>query len=261
MEKISIIIPAYNEEKIIGKTLEEYGNYFENLKKKKIIDFEIIVVLNGCKDNTLGIVKSKKKKIKEIKFLNLKEGGKGLAIIEGFKISLKRNNDYLGFVDADMATPPEAFYDLAKHIHGCDAVIASRWLKGAKVKKQTLKRRILSRGFNFIVRSLFLMPYRDTQCGAKLFRKKVIERVIGRLKLTKWAFDVNILYLCKKEDFKIKEIPTTWSDQEDSKIDITKTPLQMLLGVIRLRLINSIFEPLLKNIKFILHFGDKLLNK
>jgi glycosyltransferase involved in cell wall biosynthesis len=261
MEKVCIIIPAHNEEKVIGNTLKEYGAYFQNLKKNKIIDFEILVVLNGCKDNTLQIVKTEKKKIKEISYLDFKEAGKGFAIIKGFKEALKQKNEYIGFVDADFATPAFAFNDLLKKIDKDDGIIASRWLSGAKIKKQTIQRRILSRGFNFITRSLFLMPYADTQCGAKLFRRRLIEKVVNKIGLTQWAFDVNLLYLGRKYGFKIKEIPTTWSDKEDSKLNITKTPLQMLLGVIRLRLINSVFEPLLKNIKFILHFGDWLLNQ
>ena len=83
MEKISIVVPAYNEEKRIGKTAREYLNYFKNLKKEKILDFEIIFVLNACTDDTLGVVK--KFKSPEVKILNFERGGKGFAIVEGFK--------------------------------------------------------------------------------------------------------------------------------------------------------------------------------
>ena len=104
MEKVSIIIPAHNEEKRIGRTLKEYISYF----KRKKLNFQIIVVLNACSDNTLKIVK----KYKELEILNFKQGGKGFAIIEGFKKALKKKSNLIGFVDADMATPPVAFYDL-----------------------------------------------------------------------------------------------------------------------------------------------------
>ena len=89
MEKLSIIIPAYNEEKRIGRTLESYSKFYENLKKKKRLDFEILVVLNACRDNTLKVVKSVQKKHKNIRFLDFVRGGKGFAVVEGFKYTLK----------------------------------------------------------------------------------------------------------------------------------------------------------------------------
>ncbi len=244
--KLSIIIPAYNEEKRIGRILEEYCKFFRNLKEEGILNFEILVVLNACKDNTLNVVKEFQIKFKEIKFLDFGQGGKGFAIIEGFKEVLKKDFELIGFVDADMATSPEAFYDLVKNIENYGGIIASRWIKGAKIYKQTFKRKVLSRGFNFIVRSLFLIPYRDTQCGAKLFKRKVIEKITSDLTITQWAFDVNLLFLCKKNNFKVKEIPTVWEDKEESKINIAKTPFQMFSGVVRLRIIYSLFKRSIK---------------
>jgi len=255
--KISIIIPAYNEEKRIKETLETYLNYMNAIK----YDFEIIVVINNTQDKTPEICAKIQKKNKELKILNFKQGGKGFAIIEGFKDALTRKNDLIGFVDADMATPPEAFQDLIKKIDNYQGIIASRWLKGARVQKQTSFRRFISRGFNLIVRTFFLFNYRDTQCGAKLFKREVIENIIAELNLTQWAFDINLLYSCKRHKFRIKEIPTTWADKTDSKIDLTKTPVQMFLGVVRLRLIYSPFERILKPIKFVLKMGDKIINK
>ena len=259
---VSIVIPAYNEEKRIEKTLNEYCTFFRELTNKKILNFEIIVVLNNCTDKTLEIVKKAKKRFKEIRFLDFEEGGKGFAIKEGFKDALKRENDLIGFVDADMATSPEAFYDIIRKSKNYDGIIASRWLKSSVIKtKQTFLRRIMSRGFNFIVRLLFFFNYRDTQCGAKIFKKKVIEKIVQDLELTEWAFDINLLYLCKKNCFKIKECPTIWDDKKDSKLDLTKVPLQMFSGVFRLRLIYSPFNKILEPAKFILKIGDKLLNK
>jgi len=258
--KVCIVIPAYNEEKRIGKTLEEYGKFFAGLKKQKKLDFEVVIVINNTKDRTEDVVKEYSKKYKEIRYLNFREGGKGFAITEGFKYALKRNNDFIGFVDADMATSPKEFYDLIENINNYKGIIASRWLKNSVIKGLSIKRKILSRGFNFIVRSLFLFPYKDTQCGAKLFTKEVVEKITPDLRLTQWAFDINILYLCKRYKFKVKEYPTVWDDKEGSGINIINTPIQMLLGAIRLRLIFSFFEPLLRPIKFILRIGTKLLS-
>jgi glycosyltransferase involved in cell wall biosynthesis len=251
--KILIIIPAYNEEKRIGNTLEEYANFFtEKIKSKEVEDFEIIVVINNTKDKTEEIVRKAGKKYRQIKYLNFKQGGKGFAIIEGFKEALKHENELIGFVDADMATTPEAFYELVEKINGYDGAIASRWLKGSVIKtKQTIMRIITSRGFNFLVRALLFLSYKDTQCGAKLFKRKAVQSIIGDIGITKWAFDIDLLFKMKRKGFNIKEIPTIWEDKKESKLDLFRTPLQMFLALVRLRLI---YSPL----RFLVRLYDKM---
>ncbi|MEK6875321.1 MAG: glycosyltransferase [Nanoarchaeota archaeon] len=247
MEKVSIIIPAYNEGGRIRKTLKEYAFFFSKIKKEKAVDFEILVVLNNCKDNTLEVVEEFIKKNKEILYLNLNRKGKGLAITEGFKNALTRKNDLIGFVDADMATSPEEFYRLIQKIGKYDGAIASRWKGESIIKtKQPLLRRVLSRGFNFIVRIFFLFPYTDTQCGAKIFKREVIKNVVNELNITHWAFDINLLYLCKIKKFIIKEISTVWEDKKESKINIKKAPIQMFFGIVRLRILYSPLRSLIK---------------
>ena len=112
--KLAIVIPAYNEEKRIGKTLQAYSECFEKLRKNKLLDYEILIAINGTTDNTEKIVNSFARKNKSIASINLKEGDKGNAVIQGIKFFLKRKNDLIGFVDADMSTPPEEFARLAK---------------------------------------------------------------------------------------------------------------------------------------------------
>jgi len=259
---INIIIPAYNEEKRIEKTLEAYGSFFNKLEQENIVNSEILIVINNTTDKTEEIVRKYCEKYKQIRYLNFKERGKGFAIIEGFKDALKRDNKLIGFVDADMATSPQAFYDLIIKIKNFDGVIANRWDKKSKISNRTFFRNVTSNSFNFIIRSLFLMPYRDTQCGAKLFKRNVIEKILPGLNLTQWAFDINLLYLCGKNKFKIKQIPTVWEDKENSTMgNVPKTSLQMFLGILRLRLINSFFEPILRPVKFILRWADNLINK
>ncbi len=247
---LSIIIPAHNEEHRIEPTLLTYAQFFREKTKTNLIkDFEILGVLSACRDHTLYVVKTSQKKYEAIRFLNFIRGGKGFAILEGFK---NVQGSIVGFVDADMATPPEAFYDLVEHLDGYDGIIASRWLKGAQIStRQTLLRRITSRGFNFLVRSLFLMPYRDTQCGAKLFTKAVVREVVSDVGTTAWAFDVDLIYKIRKKKYRIREWPTTWNDKKESVLNLKKVPLQMFLGILRLRLLNSPF-------RFAIRFYDQL---
>ncbi len=244
--KVNIIVPAHNEEKRISKMLESYSSYFIELNKKKKIDYEIIVVINATQDRTEEIVKQFIKKDRKISYLNFKKGGKGLAIIEGFKEALKRKNDLIGFVDADLATKPEDFYNLIKNIK-YDGIIASRYVKGAIVNpRPSLQRILVSRIFNLLIRSMFFFNYKDTQCGAKVFTRNSIEKVLPYLHITQWAFDVDLLYNLRLHGFKIDEFPTVWADKEYSNVNFMKAGPLMFLAVLRLRIINSHFRDLVK---------------
>jgi glycosyltransferase involved in cell wall biosynthesis len=224
--KISIVIPAHNEQGRIERTLKKYHEFF--LQKKENNNdtcVEFVVVLNGCTDNTLHVVERVKEELRaNIVIIDmLQQAGKGLAIRAGFANALLRDNDIIGFVDADMATLPDAFYDLIMHVsHDCDGVIASRYMPGADVlpKRPAYKRwgsRLIYEPF---VRMLFGLSYYDLQCGAKVFKRNVIETVTPHLTVRQWAFDVELLYLCKKYGFTIKEVPTVWRDQADSKLTL-----------------------------------------
>lgn len=239
--KLSIVIPAHNEEKRIARTLEDYAPFFES---KYGDSFEIIVVLNACKDDTLGVVNSFKNKYKQIRHIEFQRGGKGFAIIEGFKVA---RGDVLGFTDADDSTTAEEFYKILGVIDSYSGAIGSRWMKGSIVSpKQPLTRRFASRGFNALVRIFFGIRYQDTQCGAKAFKREAITDILPKLGVTEWAFDIDLLYQMKKKGYKIKELPITWSDAEGSKLRVPRTTLKMFLAIVRLRLVNSPFSFMIK---------------
>lgn len=247
--QLSLIIPAYNEEKRIKKTLVDYATYFN---RSYGANYEILVILNGCLDDTLAVVKEIAKDFDSIKYANYPHAiGKGGAIIEGFKLA---QGELVGYVDADGATPPRAFNDLVENIDRYDCIFGSRWLPGAKVLKQPLKRRVASRVFNFLVNTCFPLHCKDTQCGAKLIRKRALNSIHDYLTITDMAFDVNLLYALKMKGYTMKELPTEWSDKLGSKVKILKTSLRMFLSIMRLRLIYSpfalpltrVFRPLVK---------------
>jgi glycosyltransferase involved in cell wall biosynthesis len=245
--KIEIVIPAYNEEKRIGKTLERYSELFDRLSKENLIEYEILVVINNTKDKTRDIVEKHKARNKKINYLDLKKKGKGYAIKEGFIEALKRKSELIGFVDADLSTSPEAFYDLVRGAEGYDGAIADRYIEGAIVSpKQSFVRIFVSRVFNFLIKVLFLMKYKDTQCGAKVFTRKAVEKIICDMTMTQWAFDIDLLYSCRKKGLRIKPVPTRWKDVEGSKLNVIRTSIQMFLAVIQLRILRSRFRGMLK---------------
>lgn len=244
MQKLSIIIPAHNEALRIQKTLQTYAAFFTQLNFQ--LDVEFIVVLNGCTDNTIEVVGTIQQTNDSIRILNFKVAGKGLAIKQGFLDALTRPNDYIGFVDADMATSPEAFYDLYVAMNNHDGIIASRYMPGAKIApaRPLIKRWGCKLVYEPMVFALFGLTYKDFQCGAKLFKRTVIETVTPHMTVSSWAFDVELLYLCKRFGFAIKETPTQWHDQAGSKLRFS-SGLWMHVSIVQLRLKHSIFKKLL----------------
>jgi glycosyltransferase involved in cell wall biosynthesis len=231
---VLLLIPAYNEEQRIGPVLREYGAYFG---ANYTGEFKIVVVLNGCRDNTLEVVQSAAAEFPEIRWLEFKAPiGKGGALIEGLR--LWPQADLIGYVDADGATAPPAFHDLIKHCADVDCAIGSRWIEGAIIQHtQSLKRRIYSRIFHMLVELLFGMRIKDTQCGAKVMRRAAMEKVHPNLRIADVAFDINLLYSLKRAGFTVREVPTTWTDKIGSKMSLNKGALAIILSVFRLRII------------------------
>ena len=197
MDKISVIIPAHNESARIGKTLRAYYQFLNALKQQDIIDFELLVVLNGCTDDTYEVVQDIQQATgDEIQILDLEQAGKGLAIIAGFSDALTRDADYIGFVDADMATEPQYFFELYEKMNNHDGVIASRYMPESKIDppRPWIKEWGRKLIYNNLVYALFGIKYVDTQCGAKLFKREVIESIIDQMSEGQWAFDVELLY-------------------------------------------------------------------
>ena len=229
-----ILIPAYNEERRIEPVLRDYAQFFQKNYSGR---FRLFVVLNGCTDNTLGVVQKVSADFPEVRALEFRSAiGKGGALIEGLRLASL--GDLIGYVDADGATPPHAFLELVKKIGGADCVIGSRWLPGAVIHQtQSSKRQLASRVFHLIVQLLFWLGIRDTQCGAKVMKREVVEKIHPYLQIADMAFDINLLVAIKHAGFKILEVPTEWTDQIGSKVTLTRTSFTMLLSVIRVRLI------------------------
>jgi hypothetical protein len=197
-------------------------------------------VINNTKDRTEEIVKRYQNQSNSLDYINLEKGGKGYAVIEGFKNSLRADFNLIGFVDSDMATSPEEYFKLIKNLKHYDGIIADRYMKGSKIfPKVTISRLAAKKLFNIVIRAILLLPFEDTQCGAKLFKSGAIEKTLPSLSMSKWAFDVDLLYNLRKKGFRVISYPTVWVDREYSKINFWQAGPWMVLGIIRLRIINS----------------------
>ncbi len=235
MEKdifLSVIIPAYNEEKRLPKTLKAVSDYLS----KQDYEFEIIVVDDGSRDKTKEIAENLKSKIKNLRVLSYeKNQGKGYAVRFGM---LNSKGKYRLFMDADNSTSVDQVEKMWPYFkEGYDVVIGSRDVKGAVLDPpQPLYRRFLGEVFGFLV-SLFcgLWGIKDTQCGFKCFTKKSAEDIFKRCKINRFAFDPEILVIAKKLGYRIKEIPVYWKNDPESKVKF-KSMVKMGMDLIKIRI-------------------------
>lgn len=227
MKSISIVIPAYNEEKRIRKTLKAYWYFFSSAKT----DFEIIVVANNCSDATGKVVQEFSNGKKNVRLLDIpKKIGKGGAVKAGFKIA---QNETVGFTDADNSTSPEEFFKVLAGLSAADVVIGSRAQPKSKIVGQPEYRKFLGRSFNLLVNVLFGLGLSDTQCGAKVFSKKAVS-LMQSVESGFFEFDVELLWRAKVRGFEILEVPIVWTDAAESKVNFWSIP-SMFWGLIRIR--------------------------
>lgn len=228
---ISIIIPAYNEEKRLSRTLEKVDEYL----KKQSFSYEIIVVSDGSKDKTSQVVKDLIPRIQNLRLIDNKENhGKGYVVRQGM---LDAKGEYRLFTDADNSTSIDQIEKMLPEFEkGFKVVIGSRDIKGAVIATpQSWIRRRLGDIFNLIVQVISgLWGIWDTQCGFKGFTSKAAEDIFQKCKIDRWAFDVEILVISKKLGYKIKEIPVTWVNDPESKVKL-KGMIKMLFEVFQIR--------------------------
>jgi len=227
---LSIVIPAYNEEKRIGQNLQTIKDYL----KRIAIRAEIIVVDDGSSDSTAAISTKALQDWPEAKVVSLPENrGKGAAVREGV---LKARAEFILFTDADLSTPIEElekFLPLAER--GCEAVIGSRALPESKIlKRQSWLREHMGKTFNLLVRTLLLRGIKDTQCGFKLFRKEVAKKIFSQLKTEGFAFDVEALMIARKLGCRMAQVPVVWINCPDSRVHMIKSSWKMLAEIIKL---------------------------
>jgi len=233
-----LIIPTRNEALRIGKTLQEYFDYFPAIK--------ILVVLSNCTDNTDEVIKSYQSKfydsLEYITAHSVSGNSKGLAVRQGFEYILKnKQTDHIGFIDADNSVAPPEFAKLINPDKQNEAVISSRYLPSSQLlDRDSVLRKIASCSFRMLVKFLFRLPLTDTQCGGKLYQTAAMRNIIGKLAVNDMTFDIEILYLLKRSGFRIKEVPIIWRENiastiSTSGITFIKTSVQMFWSLLKLR--------------------------
>ncbi|MFA4999717.1 MAG: dolichyl-phosphate beta-glucosyltransferase [Parcubacteria group bacterium] len=215
---LSVIIPAYNEAERIPATLIDIDKHLRGAD----FDYEILVVNDGSKDNTVDVVSKFLPLVKGLRLVGEEiNHGKGYVIRKGMA---EATGKFKLFTDADNSTTVDHFFKMIPYLEGIegkkyDIVIGSRDIKGAKlIPPQSFYRRILGNLGNIFIQ-LFLLPrIWDTQCGFKCFSEESAARIFPFMKINRWAIDVEALALGKKLGYKIKEIPVTWVNDTRSRV-------------------------------------------
>lgn len=227
-KSISIIIPAYNEYRRILKTIKTVAQYCS-----KNFEFYEIIIIDDCStDNTYELVDVIADGVKLKLTRNKENRGKGFSIILGTMIA---KYDTCLFTDADLATPIEELSNMIVHLKHNDMVIASRNMAGSKrVIKQNSLRSFLGKVFPVLVQKLLSLDYQDTQCGFKLYNCNIIKSIMLKQHIFRFSFDVELLYLCKLYNVKVKEVPVKWIDQKYSSVRPFRDGFRMLVDVLKI---------------------------
>lgn len=228
---LSVIIPAYNEEKNIEKTIRSIFDYLNS----KNIEHEIIVVTDGSTDKTNNIARLLKTELTTLELVEFeKNRGKGFAVKQGM---LKSKGDFRLFTDADNATTIDHIEKMMPYFdQGYGVVIASIAVFGHKIASgsEPLWRRIFGKIGNLFIQIMVVPGIRDTQRGFKIFTAEAAEKIFPKLAVERWGFDIEVLALARKFGYKIKEAPIDWKNAPESHVGL-KAYFQVLLETVKIR--------------------------
>ncbi len=222
--QLSIVIPAYNESARIGQTLERVMACVE----RQGWDAEVLVVDDGSADRTVEIVRRWMERFPRLHLIqNEGNRGKGYSVRNGL---LQASGEVVMFTDADLSAPMEEVERLLAAIaQGADVAIGSRWMDRARqTLHQPLYRRFFGRCFNWVTRTVMGLPFKDTQCGFKAFKRKAAQVIFRLQRIERWGFDPEILFIARKLGYTIREVPVTWGHDERSRMSYLRDGMKML---------------------------------
>ncbi len=236
--ELSVVIPAYNEAEGIQAALEQVSAYF----RSRAIAGEIVVVDDGSTDGTAGLAGQPSVPAAVRVLVNEENRGKGYSVRRGI---LSARGRYVGFTDADMATPIDQLDKVRQALEsGAEVVIGSRALPDSQIARhQPWWRERAGRLFGSFVRTVLLPGIADSQCGFKFFSAAAAQAIFTRQRLTGWAFDVELLYIARRLGYNIVQVPVRWIDEPHSRVRMLCDGPRMLVDVLRIRRIHRGLQP------------------
>lgn len=245
--QISIVVPAYNESARIEKTLERIMQCIED----RGWDAEVLVVDDGSKDATAAIVQRWMQRHPRLHLIqNAGNRGKGYSVRNGL---LQATGEIVMFTDADLSAPMEEAELLFQAIQqGADVAIGSRWLdRKLQTIHQPLYRRFFGRCFNAVTRIVMGLPFKDTQCGFKAFRRSAAQVIFRLQRIERWGFDPEILFIARKIGYNIREVPVSWGHDERSRMSYLRDGMKMLqeMAIIRTNSLAGRYDEAIASLK------------
>jgi glycosyltransferase involved in cell wall biosynthesis len=229
--KISIVIPAYNECKRLGRTLDRILGFVN----QQDWDAEVIVVDDGSVDGTADLVRNYAARNSVVRLVqNPGNRGKGFSVRSGM---LNAHGAIVLFTDADLSSPIEEAPKLLNALEkGADVAIGSRWVRTElQTQRQSLARQVMGRVFNLLLRMTLRLEFKDTQCGFKAFRRNAAKTLFPLQRVEGWGFDPEILFLAQRMGLVVAEVPVVWAHDEGTRIDPLADGSKMVMEVLRIR--------------------------
>jgi glycosyltransferase involved in cell wall biosynthesis len=233
LPSISIVIPAYNEERRLPATLASLLEYVE---ARTWAPWEIVIVNDGSKDRTAAVAAQFAAAHAGIRVLeNPGNRGKGYSVRHGM---LEATGDWILFTDSDLSAPIGELDKLmdAARSQGASVAIGSRALNRGLIEvHESLFRETAGRIFNLIMRVVTGLRFSDTQCGFKLFERGAAQEIFRRQRIERWGFDAELLFIARRLGYKTVEVPVRWSHSVGTKINMVGDSVNMFLDLVRIR--------------------------
>jgi len=228
---VDIVIPVYNEERDLQHSIHALRNFFHASFAYR---WRIVIADNASVDRTLEIAKSLSSRFPEVTYLHLDQKGRGRALRRAW---LESDAEIVSYMDVDLSTDLESFPPLIDGLaqQGYHVAIGSRLTKGARVERQ-LKREIISRCYNLLIKLMFRNRFTDAQCGFKALTRRAVLDLVPIVKDQGWFFDSELLLRAEQKGYEIFEVPVAWVDDPDSRVNVVETAWGDLKGLLRVRL-------------------------
>ena len=226
---VDVVIPVYNEERALPRSMVILADFLkDNLRNP----WQIIIADNGSTDGTKAVAEMLCERYAGISYLYIPQKGRGRALKAAW---LDSNADIVSYMDVDLATDLTHFPQLIGSLQeGYHLAIGNRLGRDSRVSR-SLRREAISRIYNMLIKSMFLTPFQDAQCGFKALTRRTAQAIVPRIKNDGWFFDTELLIIAAKRGYRIMEIPVKWDDDPTSTVNVASTAAEDIKGLLRLR--------------------------
>ena len=229
---LDVVVPVLNEERALVASVSMLHEFLRD--RLGDYDWRILIADNGSTDTTFQVAESLSEQYARLECMHIDQRGRGRALKMAWSES---DADIVCYTDVDLSTDLDALPLLVEAVNGGGYEVAtgSRLMRGSRVIGRSPVRELVSRTYSLIFRAMFLVGFRDAQCGFKALSRRAVQDVVPLVRDTGWFFDTELLVLAEKNGYRVKEVPVKWTDDPDSRVKIVSTAYEDMKGLLRLR--------------------------